>query len=90
MNEGIYAQELTEHERFIRFEKGRSYVVPSRIKHQIIHDADMNDIGIAISMNGRADFRQYDSEKIYWFTHPFAWVVSKPIGGNSVDLAGLV
>ena len=89
MNEGISRDALTEKEEFIKFEAGRTYVVPAHKKHQIIHDADMNDIGIAIARNGRKDFRDFDNRVCYWYTGPYAYIVISPVG-ESVDLSRIV
>ncbi|MEK6885584.1 MAG: hypothetical protein AABX17_01305 [Nanoarchaeota archaeon] len=92
MNEGIKAKHLTEKEKFIKFERMSSYVIPAGGKHQIVHNDGQEDIGIAVSNNGRQDFRQFNESKVYWFTQPYAYVVSSPMKsqGIVIDLSHLV
>jgi hypothetical protein len=92
MKEGVLKKVLTPEEKFVKFERMQSYVVPAGKRHQIIHNKKKDDVGIAVSSNGRKDFRQYETEKVYWFTGPYAYVTSKPMDslGISVDLSRLV
>ncbi len=89
MYEGISIDTLTEDEEFVRFEHRKNYIVPAGKKHQIVHDKDNNDIGIAFSRNGRTDFRCFDKQIIYWFGNPYAYVVDNSLG-EIVRLSGLV
>jgi len=79
MQEGITLEELSEVERvsFIKFEQGKSYAIPAKRKHQIVHDQNQNDIGLVFSNNGREEFRNYESERIYLFTSPYAWIIAE-------------
>ncbi len=65
MNEGVRIEHLTSEEKFVRFKHMRSYIVPRRKRHQIVHNQEQEDIGIAVSRNGRKDFRKYDEQKVY-------------------------
>jgi hypothetical protein len=92
MNEGIYESGMRKDEKFVRFESMQSYVVPAGKRHQIVHNKTKNDIGIAISPNGRKDFRKHDKETVYFYTGPYAYKTTKPISsyGITVDLSRLV
>ena len=81
---------LTEKETFVEIEKGQYYGVPAKVRHQIVYDEVKGDIGIALSRNGRTDFRRYRTDIIYWFCNP-THIVTNPIGGGRcIDLSGLV
>ena len=56
------------------YESGRIYAVAPGVKHQIISDGN-KDVGIAISRNGRTDFRQYDQQVNYWHADPGTFIV---------------
>lgn len=92
MNEGIRIKYLTKKEKFVRFKRLQSYIVPAGGKHQIIHNDRQEDIGIAISKNGRKDFRKYDDNKVYWYAQPYAYVTYVPMKsqGIVIDLSRLV
>lgn len=92
MKEGVRKESLTRYEKFVEFERMASYVVPQWGKHQIVHNEKEDDIGIAISRNGRADFRKHRRKKVYWYTGPYAYRVEVPMKsqGITVDLSHLV
>lgn len=92
MNEGVRIKDLTGYERFIRFKHKQSYVVPAGQKHQIVHNKKQDDIGIAVSRNGRKDFRQCKENRVYWFTGPYAYITEVPMTsqGITIDLSRLV
>lgn len=92
MNEGVHVKHLTYKERFVRFKRMQSYIVPAGGRHQIVHNQRQDDIGIAVSKNGRRDFRKYDENIVYWYTKPYAYVTSVPMKsqGIAVDLSHLV
>jgi len=65
----ITLDKLTESEQaeIIRFKNGQSsYPIQAKIKHQIIEEQGI-DIGIAISHNGRKDFREFDKTITYYY-----------------------
>jgi len=65
----ISLDKLTEAEqaKIIRFKNEQSnYPIQARTKHQIIEEGGM-DIGIAISHNGRKDFREFEGNIIYYY-----------------------
>jgi len=92
MNEGVRKQDLTENEEYVEFERMASYAVPAGKKHQIVHNENQDDIGIAVSRNGRVDFRKRESKMVYWFTWPYAYRVEVPMEsqGPTIDLSHLV
>ena len=92
MNKGISEQDLTEHEIIIAFKRMQSYVVPAGMKHQIVHNSQREDVGIAISTNGSKGFRRKRAEVVYWFTGPYAYVASVPMmsQGITINLDSLV
>lgn len=87
MNTRINLDNLVGHETFVRFERMNSYVVPAGVRHQIVIDGRGADIGIAISHNGREDFRVNPSETVYWYGGPHAYIVDVPLSfGKTVKL----
>jgi len=65
----ISLDKLDEAERkgIIRFNSEKSnYPVQARTKHQIIEEGG-RDIGIAISQNGRKDFREFNGAITYYY-----------------------
>lgn len=92
MNEGVNLENLTKEETIVKFERMQSYIVPAGGKHQIVHNESQEDIAIAISKNGRKDFRKYDTKKVYWYTNPYAYVTMVPMTsqGIAIDLSHLV
>jgi len=92
MNEGIYENGIRKDEKFVRFKSMQSYVVPARQRHQIVHNEDGRDIGIAVSSNGRRDFRRCKKTMVYFYTGPYAYRATEPISsyGATIDLSKLV
>jgi hypothetical protein len=78
----ISPSELTAEEKaeIINFQNNKnSYPIPARTKHQIIEE-NGRDIGIAISHNGRKDFREFEGAiTYYYFGGSRAW--ASPIYG---------
>lgn len=92
MNKGIQKENLKEDEHYFEFQRMASYVVPAEGKHEIVHNERQEDIGIAISKNGRTDFRKFKTKRIYWYTGPYAYIAEVPMTsqGITIDLSHLV
>jgi hypothetical protein len=55
----------SERESMQRFsEEQRSITIPARTKHQIVY-SNLDKVGVAISNNGRKDFRIYEVGVVY-------------------------
>lgn len=79
MDKRISLESLTKKEKFFRFQRMNNYVIPAGIKYQIVQNEKGTDVGIAISTNGRKDFRMEDQEIIYWYASPYLYRVSSPL-----------
>lgn len=79
MNERINIDCLTKDEIFINFERMNSYVVRAGLAHQIVNDKTGTDRGIAVSINGRKDFRKLEEDVVYFYTEPHTYVASQPM-----------
>jgi hypothetical protein len=71
------------------FKKGRSYIVPSGVRHQIISGSSGRDIGIGFSKNGAKGFRCFDTPIVYWFGDPKTYVLSAA-KEDSIDLTEIL